>query len=70
MEKDTLNYTVVAVGIIGFGAMGAWVLWARRWFVGPLRTNETGEMVVAPDPELEAVERAELPEKESKGVEA
>ncbi|KAJ8125041.1 hypothetical protein O1611_g8597 [Lasiodiplodia mahajangana] len=31
----TLNYTVVAVGIIAIGATAAWILWARRWFTGP-----------------------------------
>ncbi|KAI5925204.1 amino acid/polyamine transporter I [Camillea tinctor] len=35
VTDQTLNYTVVAVGIIGVGAMGAWVLWARKWFTGP-----------------------------------
>lgn len=36
VTTQTLNYTVVAVGIIGIFAIGSWVLWARRWFVGPL----------------------------------
>ncbi|KAL1864051.1 hypothetical protein VTK73DRAFT_6232 [Phialemonium thermophilum] len=35
VTDQTLNYTVVAVGIIAFGALAAWLLWARRWFVGP-----------------------------------
>lgn len=35
VTADTLNYTPVAVGVIGAGAVGAWVLWARRWFTGP-----------------------------------
>ncbi|KAI1501330.1 amino acid/polyamine transporter I [Biscogniauxia marginata] len=35
VTDQTLNYTVVAVGIIGVGATGAWLLWARRWFTGP-----------------------------------
>jgi hypothetical protein len=37
VNSQTLNYTVVAVGIIGIGALGSWVLWAHKWFVGPLR---------------------------------
>ncbi|KAK3934766.1 amino-acid permease BAT1 [Diplogelasinospora grovesii] len=35
VTSETLNYTVVAVGIIGVGAILSWVLWARRWFTGP-----------------------------------
>lgn len=35
VTSQTLNYTVVAVGIIGVGAVGSWVLWAHRWFTGP-----------------------------------
>lgn len=35
VTRETLNYTVVAVGIIAVGAVGTWVLWARRWFTGP-----------------------------------
>jgi len=40
VDSQTLNYTVVAVGIIAFGSLSAWVLWARRWFVGPVREIE------------------------------
>ncbi len=35
VTSETLNYTVVAVGIIAIGAIGSWVLWARKWFTGP-----------------------------------
>lgn len=35
VTEQTLNYTVVAVGIIGLGALATWVLWARKWFTGP-----------------------------------
>ncbi|KAI8630050.1 amino acid/polyamine transporter I [Xylariaceae sp. FL1651] len=35
VTSQTLNYTIVAVGIIAVGAIGAWVLWARKWFTGP-----------------------------------
>jgi amino acid transporter len=35
VTSQTLNYTVVAVGIIAVGATVAWVFWARRWFTGP-----------------------------------
>lgn len=35
VTSQTLNYTVVAVGIIAIGATSAWVFWARKWFTGP-----------------------------------
>lgn len=35
VTDQTLNYTVVAVGIIAVGSIGAWALWARKWFTGP-----------------------------------
>ena len=37
MTSQTINYTVVAVGIIAIGSLGTWVLWAHRWFVGPMK---------------------------------
>ncbi|KAI1081537.1 amino acid/polyamine transporter I [Whalleya microplaca] len=35
VTDQTLNYTVVAVGIIAVFATSAWILWARKWFTGP-----------------------------------
>jgi amino acid transporter len=35
VTDQTLNYTVVAVGIITIGCIGCWVVWARKWFTGP-----------------------------------
>ncbi|KAI1823370.1 amino acid/polyamine transporter I [Xylaria intraflava] len=35
VTSQTLNYTVVAVGIIAIGATAVWTLWARKWFTGP-----------------------------------
>lgn len=40
VNKETLNYTPVAVGVIGLWCFASWFLWARRWFVGPLRQIE------------------------------
>ncbi|KFZ03370.1 hypothetical protein V502_11007 [Pseudogymnoascus sp. VKM F-4520 (FW-2644)] len=40
VDSQSLNYSVVAVGIIALGAMGTWVVTARKWFVGPLREIE------------------------------
>lgn len=40
VNSQTLNYTIVAVGIIAIFSLVAWVVWAHRWFVGPLREIE------------------------------
>jgi len=40
VDSQTLNYTVVAVGIIAIGALSVWVITARKWFVGPMREIE------------------------------
>ncbi|KAF3924366.1 hypothetical protein AA313_de0202077 [Arthrobotrys entomopaga] len=40
VTRETLNYTPVAVGIVAVGSLGSWVLWARRWFIGPIRAIE------------------------------
>ncbi|MCJ1472440.1 hypothetical protein MMC13_001088 [Lambiella insularis] len=40
VTSQTLNYTVVAVGIIAVFALGSWVLSARKWFTGPIRQVE------------------------------
>ncbi|MCJ1283233.1 hypothetical protein MMC26_002561 [Xylographa opegraphella] len=48
VTSQTLNYTVVAVGIIAIGALGSWFLSARKWFTGPIRQIEMvqGDTVV------------------------
>lgn len=47
--QQTLNYTVVAVGIIAVGALASWGLWAYQWFTGP--AEEVAEaMRVGVDP--------------------
>ena len=40
VTSQTLNYTCVAVGIVGIYAFGSWFLWARHWFTGPIRQIE------------------------------
>ena len=40
MTSQTLNYTPVAVGIVLFGTLSTWLLWARKWFTGPRRQIE------------------------------
>lgn len=37
VNSQTLNYTVVAVAIVGGGALFAWFVSARKWFTGPVR---------------------------------
>lgn len=39
VTSQTLNYTGVAVGIVGIGAFGSWGLWARKWFTGRCRNH-------------------------------
>lgn len=58
VNSQTLNYTVVAVGIIALFAFGSWFLWARRWFTGPLRQIRAEQAGIAID-EPGAFERAE-----------
>lgn len=71
VTSQTINYTVVAVGIIAIFSLTAWVLWARKWFVGPLKEIEVAQRMGVDINEpgvLETVE-AEL-EAEGKGVAA
>jgi len=59
VNSQTLNYTPVAVGIIAFWVLCSWFLWARKWFVGPIRMVEAevaGVNVDDPD-ELDRAER-------------
>jgi amino acid transporter len=51
VSKETLNYTPVAVGIILFFTLGSWVVWARKWFTGPIKQVD-GRVVIetAEDP--------------------
>ena len=37
VSSGTLNYTPVAVGIVGLFAFGSWFLWAHKWFTGRCR---------------------------------
>ncbi|KAL8748021.1 MAG: hypothetical protein Q9190_000171 [Brigantiaea leucoxantha] len=39
ITSQTLNYTPVALGIVGIWAFGSWYLWARRWFTGRCRNH-------------------------------
>lgn len=37
VDSQTLNYTIVAVGIVLAYCMGFWALSARKWFTGPIK---------------------------------
>lgn len=40
VNSQTLNYAIVAVGIVLAYCMGFWVLSARKWFTGPIKQIE------------------------------
>ncbi|KAI0668213.1 amino acid transporter [Trametes maxima] len=40
VDSQTLNYTIVAVGIVLAYSMGFWILSARKWFTGPIKQIE------------------------------
>ncbi|GJE96097.1 APC amino acid permease [Phanerochaete sordida] len=44
VDSQTLNYTIVAVGIILTYCLGFWVLSARKWFTGPIKQMEAERM--------------------------
>lgn len=47
VTDQTLNYTPVAVGIVGAWAFGSWFLWARKWFTGPVRQIEAARQEIS-----------------------
>lgn len=63
VNKETLNYTVVAVGIIAVGSIGVWLVSARKWFVGPLREIEAQRRGINVD-DLSPEELADLERRE------
>jgi len=66
VTSTSLNYSVVAVGIVFVGAMAAWIVSARKWFVGP--AHEIAEaMRLGVDPtDPGALERREAEETDGK----
>ena len=70
VTSQTLNYTVVAVGIIAVFSLSAWVMSARKWFVGPVREIEEANRLGVDLLEPGALERAEadLQAKEKVGM--
>lgn len=61
VTSQSLNYTVVAVGIIAVFSNAVWLLSARKWFVGPRREVEEVEALGGGVDLMEpgALERAE-----------
>lgn len=37
MDSQTLNYAIVAVGIVITYSLGLWIISARKWFTGPVK---------------------------------
>ncbi|CAM6115701.1 unnamed protein product [Calypogeia fissa] len=48
ITSQTLNYTPVAIGAVLVLTLGSWVLYAKRWFKGPVKTLEKAENGVHP----------------------
>jgi len=59
VTTQTLNYTVVAVGIIAIFSVGVWLLSARKWFVGPVKEVREAQMLGVNVDEPGALETAE-----------
>jgi amino acid transporter len=68
VTSQTINYTVVAVGIIAIGSLGVWLLTARRWFVGPQREFQEAERLGVSVGEPGALERAEEMDRKKGGI--
>ncbi|KAH7886553.1 amino acid permease-domain-containing protein [Phlebopus sp. FC_14] len=47
VDSQTLNYAVVAVGIVLVYSVGFWWISARKWFLGPVRQVSAEEMGVS-----------------------
>ncbi|KAK7682057.1 hypothetical protein QCA50_015021 [Cerrena zonata] len=61
VNDQTLNYSIVAVGIVIAYSMGFWVVSARKWFTGPVNQLlvENGSSHVTTPEEVERVEATE-----------
>ncbi|TVY73291.1 Amino-acid permease BAT1 [Lachnellula suecica] len=70
VTSQTLNYTVVAVGIIAIGANGVWLVTARKWFVGPQREIQEAQALGVDLLEPGALERAEEEAAKAKDMKA
>lgn len=64
---QTLNYTVVAVGIIAVGSLSVWLLSARSWFHGPQREIQEAHREGVDPLEADGLEVAETKTSTAKG---
>lgn len=69
MHVFRLNYTPVAVGIIFVFSLGSWVLWARKWFTGPVGHMVEEEGVLGEEAREQAREVLEETELRHEGKE-
>ncbi|EJF61992.1 APC amino acid permease [Dichomitus squalens LYAD-421 SS1] len=46
VDSQTLNYSIVAVGIVITYALGYWLISARKWFTGPIKQISANDMGV------------------------
>jgi hypothetical protein len=67
VTSQTINYTVVAVGIITLGAVGSWLVWAHKWFTGPAADVAEALRLGVDVLEPGVLEEAERREAEKKG---
>ncbi|RPD53901.1 APC amino acid permease [Lentinus tigrinus ALCF2SS1-7] len=44
VDSQTLNYAIVAVGIVIVYSIGFWAISARKWFTGPIKQIQADEM--------------------------
>jgi hypothetical protein len=44
VDRETLNYAIVAVGIVFLYSLGFWVLSARKWFTGQKRQLDADDI--------------------------
>jgi len=40
VDTQTLNYSIVAVGIVAAYSLGFWYISAKNWFTGPVKQIE------------------------------
>ncbi len=48
VDTQTLNYAIVAVGIVATYALGFWLISARKWFTGPVKQITCGLKRIRP----------------------
>ncbi|EPQ53103.1 APC amino acid permease [Gloeophyllum trabeum ATCC 11539] len=47
VNSETLNYAIVAVGIVSAYSFGFWIISARKWFTGPVKQIAAEEMGIS-----------------------